>query len=74
MKLHGNLHILYIDMYSIICIVVIREDFSKLTYTTMCIKETLRIYTLAPIIYKVTPEDMVAGGYKVPKGMSNTYS
>ena len=47
---------------------MIREDFSKLTYTTMCIKEITRMYTIAPMIYKMASEDIVAGGYKVPKG------
>ena len=64
MKLHGNL------LYKLIFImyVMIREDLSKLSYTTMCIKETLRMYPLAPVFSKMLSEDVVASGYKVPKG------
>lgn len=53
--------------------IVIREDLSKLPYTTMCIKETLRMYPLTPIISRVSSEEIVTDGYKLPKGMSNMY-
>ena len=46
-----------------------REDLSKLNYTTMCIKEAIRIYPVVPIIAKLSSEDVVVNGYKVPKGM-----
>ena len=35
----------------------------------MCIKETLRLYPLTIMIAKLSSEDIVADGYKVPKGM-----
>ena len=34
----------------------------------MCIKETLRLYPLTVMVSKISSEDVVAGGYKVPKG------
>ncbi|XP_065911380.1 cytochrome P450 4F6-like isoform X2 [Dysidea avara] len=44
------------------------EDLSKLSYTTMCIKESLRLYPLGPLIGKKLSEEIVAGGYRIPKG------
>ena len=35
----------------------------------MCIKETLRLYPLTIMTGKLSSEDVVADGYKVPKGM-----
>ena len=35
----------------------------------MCIKETLRLYTLVPFIGKLSSEDVVVDGYRIPKGM-----
>ena len=46
-----------------------REDLSKLNYITMCIKEALRLYPTIPIIAKLSSEDVVVNGFKVPKGM-----
>ena len=48
---------------------VLREDLTKLDYITMCIKETLRMYTLVPYIGKLSSEDVVVNGYKIPKSM-----
>jgi len=47
---------------------VFREDLSKLDYITMCIKETLRLYTLVPFIGRLSSEDVVVDGYRIPKG------
>ena len=40
----------------------------------MCIKETLRLYPLTILIGKLSSEDVVADGYKVPKGMFTKHS
>ena len=45
-----------------------REDLSELKYTTMCIKETLRLCPLVPLIGKLSSEDVVVNGYRIPKG------
>lgn len=45
-----------------------REDLSKLNYFTMCIKETLRLYPPTPFIGKLSSEDVVVNGYRIPKG------
>lgn len=46
-----------------------REDLSKLNYTTMCIKETLRLYPLTAHIGKLSSEDVVVNEYRIPKGI-----
>ena len=48
---------------------LIREDLSRLNYVTLCIKETLRMYTLTPFIGKLSSEDVVVNGYRIPKGI-----
>ena len=55
-------------MYMYVCY-MFREDLSKLDYTTMCIKETLRLHTIVPFIGKLSSEDVVVDGYRIPKGM-----
>ena len=47
---------------------LIREDLSKLNYVTLCIKESLRLYTTVPFIGKLSSEDVVVNGYRIPKG------
>ena len=47
----------------------IREDLSKLNYVTLCIKETLRLYPLLPFVGKLSSEDVVVNGYRIPKGI-----
>ena len=47
---------------------VFRDDLSKLKYTTMCIKEALRLYTPGPFVAKLSSEDVMIHGYKIPKG------
>lgn len=47
---------------------IIWEDLSKLNYVTLCIKETLRLYPLLPFVGKLSSEDVVVNGYRIPKG------
>ncbi|XP_065910275.1 ultra-long-chain fatty acid omega-hydroxylase-like [Dysidea avara] len=44
------------------------EDLSKLSYTTMCIKESWRLYPPVPYIAKELSEDMIIDGDRIPKG------
>ena len=46
-----------------------REDLSELNYITMCIKEAMRMYPVVPIVAKLSSEDVVVNGYKIPQGM-----
>ena len=43
------------------------EDLSKLTYTTWCIKETLRLYPPGMVVFREIQEDTDIGNYLVPK-------
>ena len=56
MILHGK----YITIYHnniYLATLIVREDLSKLSYTTMCIKESLRLYSPVPYIAKELSED-----------------
>lgn len=44
------------------------EDLVRLPYTTMVIKEALRLYPPVPELTKEATEDCEIGGYRVPKG------
>ncbi|XP_065885802.1 cytochrome P450 4F6-like isoform X2 [Dysidea avara] len=44
------------------------EDLSKLSYITMCVKETMRLYPIAPYVAKLSSEDVIANGQRIPKG------
>ena len=52
-----------------IYIYIVREDLSKLSYTTMCIKESLRLYSPVPYIAKELSEDFFVEGDRIPKGL-----
>lgn len=45
------------------------EDLKQLEYTDMVIKESMRLYPPIPTIARQTKEEIVLGGYPVPKGM-----
>ena len=62
---HGN----YYACTTIIYIFNAREDLSKLSYTTMCIKESLRLYPPVPYIAKELSEDFFVEGNRIPKGL-----
>ena len=34
----------------------------------MCIKETLRLYPIIPMVAKLSSESVVTDGYRIPKG------
>ena len=65
MILHGKYIILYT---TIIYVYIVREDLSKLSYTTMCIKESLRLYPPVPYVAKELSEDFYIEGSRMPKG------
>ncbi|XP_062519651.1 ultra-long-chain fatty acid omega-hydroxylase-like [Corticium candelabrum] len=44
------------------------EDLAQLSYTTMCIKEALRLYPPVPSYFRDITEDTTIDGYKIPKG------
>lgn len=45
------------------------DDLRQLEYADMVIKESMRLYLPIPAIARVANEDLVVGGYPVPKGM-----
>ena len=55
---------------TIIYIYIVREDLPKLSYTTMCIKESLRLYPPVPFIAKQLSEDFYVEGKRIPKGVT----
>ena len=59
---------------SCIIIYIVREDLPKLSYTTMCIKESLRLYPPVPYIAKGLSEDFYVEGKRIPKGTYDTGS
>lgn len=45
------------------------DDAAKLAYTTMVVKETLRLYPQAYVLFaRVAAEDVEVGGYRIPQG------
>src|SRR6218665_2386833 len=44
------------------------DDLPKLKYLTMCLKESLRLHTTAPLIQRETTKDMTIDGRHVPAG------
>ncbi|XP_065886543.1 cytochrome P450 4F6-like isoform X2 [Dysidea avara] len=46
------------------------EDVPKLSYITMCIKESMRLYPLVPTVGKLLSEEIVMSGQRFPKGIA----
>ena len=44
------------------------DGISKLSYTTACIKETLRLHTVAPMTDRVAKQDINIGGHNIKAG------
>ncbi|XP_046636785.1 cytochrome P450 4c3-like [Daphnia pulicaria] len=56
---------------------VTAQDLTELKYLECCIKETLRLYPSIPLFSRRLTEDVQAGGYTLPKGLTvifNIYS
>ena len=53
---------------SLVCI-LFREDVSQLSYITMCIKESLRLYPVVAEVGKLLAEDIVMSGQRFSKGI-----
>ena len=51
----------------------VREDVSKLSYITMCIKESLRLYPPASLASKLLANDCEMNGCRIPKGICIVY-
>ena len=45
-----------------------RDDMKSLPYTTMCIKEAMRLYPPVPYYFRDLTEDMNIQGHLIPKG------
>jgi len=52
--------------------VVHREDLNKLVYTSMCIKESMRLYPPVPMYTRQLTQDYTFDGYKLQKGVDIT--
>ena len=65
-------YITIVQNMSISCIIIyiVREDLPKLSYTTMCIKESLRLYPPVPFIAKEISKDFYVEGNRIPKGVT----
>uniref|UniRef100_A0A2C9LL09 Cytochrome P450 n=1 Tax=Biomphalaria glabrata TaxID=6526 RepID=A0A2C9LL09_BIOGL len=44
------------------------SDLPKLEFTTMCIKEALRLHAAVPFIERKLTEDVKVNGYTIPAG------
>ena len=49
--------------------IVFRDDMKSLSYTTMCIKEAMRLYPPVPHYFRDLSEDTVINGSLIPKGL-----
>lgn len=47
---------------------VTQDDLNKMEYLTMVIKESLRMYSPAPMIMRTLPEEVEIRGHKIPAG------
>ena len=45
-----------------------RDDMKSLPYTTMCIKEAMRLYPPVPHYFRDLSEDVIIQGHLIPKG------
>ncbi|KAI6646474.1 Phylloquinone omega-hydroxylase CYP4F2 isoform X3 [Oopsacas minuta] len=45
------------------------DDVSNLKFTTMCIKESMRIYPPVPFVHRLLTEELTIGEYTIPKGV-----
>ena len=46
-----------------------QDDVTKLKFTTMCIKEAMRLYPPVPFVHRVLTEELTVGKYTIPKGI-----
>ncbi|BFZ22987.1 hypothetical protein BsWGS_26025 [Bradybaena similaris] len=44
------------------------SDLSNMEYTTMCIKEAIRLHSTVPLIERLTSEELTMNGHKIPAG------
>ena len=51
--------------------IVFREDMKSLPYTTMCIKEAMRLYPPVPHYFRDLSEDTIINGSLIPKGLTD---
>ena len=49
---------------------VTTEDINRMKYLDQCIKETMRMFPVVPLIGRVVPEDTQIGDFLVPKGVT----
>jgi len=52
-------------------LVVHRDDLNKLVYTSMCIKESMRLYPPVPNYARQLSQDYTFDGYKLQKGVDS---
>lgn len=47
--------------------IIKQEDLAELQYTSCVIKESLRLWPVAPVINRITPYDYEINSFKIPK-------
>ena len=45
------------------------DDVSKLKFTTMCIKESMRLFPPVPFVHRMLTEELTIGDHTIPKGV-----